>query len=109
MADTVGHRFDQNGSLLREGFGFCGLNSGSDGESVVTVHTDGEHSVAWTTRGNAVSSELLRGGGGDGVAVVSDEEAAGCDTEEEQGGARRRRVSNEIKACTFPPEKGILT
>ena len=73
MAQTIGHGLDQHWSRLLD----CDLSRCScgvvDGEQVVTVDSNGDNAVSWTSRGNTIASVLILDRRGNGVTIVTAE------------------------------------
>lgn len=75
VTHTVGHALDEKRLRVLGAVPLCMLNRRTDGENVIAVDAEGSDAVARPTRGNSITSILLRRGRRDGKAVVSHDEA----------------------------------
>ena len=83
VSNSQRHRFDQDGSHLRDRYLSCRFRSVVNTEQIIAIDTNGCHTVTGSTTGDTITSVLIHGSGGYSVAIISTKQRDNDDDTEE--------------------------
>lgn len=102
MSHSIRHSFHQDPLLPFYSSSTTLTDGCEDGESIITVYTDGVQAVSWPSGGDPVTSVLIDDRCGDGEAgtLSSDAKSVNCDLRLVETSTKRMRDSTRRTRCS---------